>query len=186
MPLLRDGINEVIATTKMNAAPIGIISRAGKIRMILYRGSHTVENIARDGWVVANFTFDPVVWVTTAFCDLPAESFVEEVADGTRVQRLASVEAWAAFRATPGRRTRDTLVVELALLREESPRVMLHPVNRGWNSLLEATIHGTRYRMKKDDRLADLIEYHAGIVKKCGGPREIEALGLLFDYSGYP
>lgn len=186
MPLLRDGINEVIATTRMNAAPIGIVSRGGKLRMILFRGSHTAENIVRDGWVVANFTYDPVVWVTTAFCDLPPEAFVEEVAAGTRVQRLAAVEAWAAFKATPGRKTRERQVVELTLLREECPGVKLHPVNRGWNSLLEATVHGTRYRMKKDDTLADLIEHHAGIVRKCGGPQEIEALGLLFDLCGYP
>ncbi len=186
MPLLRDGINEVIATTRFNAAPMGIISRGGKLRIMLFLGSHTAENITRDGWVVANFSYDPVLWVTTAFNDLPHEAFVDEVAGGFKVQRLIAVEAWAAFRAKPGRQTTHSQVVELTLLREESLNVRLHPVNRGWNSLLEATVHGTRYLVKKDDHLADLIEHHAAIVKKCGGPREIEALGLLMEYCGYP
>ncbi len=51
---------------------------------------------------------------------------------------------------------------------------------------MKATVHSTRYRRKKDDDLADLIECHAGIARKCGGPQEVEALGLLFDFCGYP
>ena len=61
MGLLTEGINEVIATTRFNAAPMGIISRGGELRMMLFHGSHTAANIERDGWVVANFVYDPVL-----------------------------------------------------------------------------------------------------------------------------
>jgi len=75
MGLLREGINEVIATTRGNAAPMGIIVREGKLTMVVFRESHTAARLSSDGWVVANFLFDPVVYVKTAFDDrLPATS----------------------------------------------------------------------------------------------------------------
>jgi len=186
MGLLKEGINEVIATTHQNAAPMGIIRRNEKIRMVLFHGSHTAERIVSGGWVVANFIFDPVLYVTTAFEDLPAEAFVEEDAGEFTVERLCSCEAWVAYNANVERTTRQSLLISLVPLREEIGNIALHPVNRGFNSIIDATVHGTRYKVTRDKGLMDLIEYHAGIVKKCGGTREYEALSLLFDYLDYP
>jgi hypothetical protein len=186
MGLLKEGINEIIATTKGNAAPIGIIVRNEKPGMVLFGDSHTAENVETGGWVVANFIFDPVLYVVTAFDDLPPGSFIEEKAGGYTVDRLASCEAWAAFSATIEKKTRDVLVVSLTLLREASTGIVLHPVNRGFNSIIEATVHGTRYKRSRSPELLSLIEHHAGIVGKCGGPKEKEALDLLFDYIRYP
>ncbi len=185
MGLLNEGINEVIATTHLNAAPIGIIRRDGKIRMVLYHGSHTAERIVSGGWVVANFIFDPVMYVTTAFDDLPEEAFVEEKVGEFTVERLCSCEAWGAYKAKVERNTRQNLLISLLPLREEIGSLALHPVNRGFNSVIDATVHGTRYKVTRDKGLLDLIDYHAGIIKKCGGPRESEALSLLFDYIDY-
>ena len=186
MGLLREGINEIIATTKGNAAPIGIVVRNGNAGMVLFRGSHTSENVETGGWVVANFIFDPVLYVITAFDDLPHGSLVEEKAGGYTVERLASAEAWAAFSVTIEKKTRDVLVVGLTILGEATTGVVLHPVNRGFNSIIEATVHGTRYKRSRSPELLSLIEHHAGIVGKCGGQKEKEALDLLFDYIGYP
>jgi uncharacterized protein len=186
MGLLKEGINEIIATTRGNAAPIGIVVRNGKPGMVLFRGSHTSTNVETGGWVVANFIFDPVLYVVTAFDDLPEGSFVEEKSGGYTVERLAACEAWAAFSATIQKKTPDVLVVDLSLLGEASPGIALHPVNRGFNSIIEATVHGTRYTRSRSPELLSLIEHHAGIVGKCGGPKEKEALDLLFDYIGYP
>jgi uncharacterized protein len=186
MGLLREGINEVIATTKGNAAPIGIMVRNGKPGMVLFLGSHTSENIESGGWVVANFIFDPVLYVITAFEDLPPDSFVEEKAGRYTVERLASCEAWAAFSVTIEKRTRDAIVAGLMLIREAETGIVLHPVNRGFNSVIEATVHGTRYRRSRNPELLSLIEHHAGIIAKCGGPDEKEALERLFDYIDYP
>ena len=72
MGLIKGGINEVIATTAFNAAPIGIHYRDKTASMIIFSGSHTAKNLERDGWVVANLVHDPVLYVRTAFEDLPA------------------------------------------------------------------------------------------------------------------
>jgi hypothetical protein len=180
--LLKDGINEVIATTASNAAPIGIHLRDGGYRAVLFLGSHTRQNVERDGWLVANIIHDPVIYVRTAFSDLPADAFVREDIGGMEMYRLEGAEAWAGFSARIRRRTTGSVVAELTLLEEFTADPQVLPVNRGFNSIIDATVHATRYRLFHDPGLTDLIEYHAGIVRKCGGVRELEALDLLMSY----
>ena len=182
MGLLRGGINEVIATTTFNAAPIGIHYREKKYRAFLFLGSHTAGNIARDGWVVANFVHDPVIYVKTAFEDLPKDQFIEEPVNGKTMHRLAGADGWAAFSATVEHRTAETMTVSLGLEKELIEVVAVYPVNRGFNSLIDATVHATRYRITRDAELKKHIEYHAGIVRKCGGKKELEALEMLNGY----
>jgi hypothetical protein len=182
MGLLREGINEIIATTAFNAAPMGIHYRNGSATMILFAGSHTAENIERDGWIVANFVYDPVLLVMTAFEDLPRESFINEPVNGKILQRLSGADAWAAFTATVEHKTREAMRVRLTLEKEIIEDVSVHPVNRGFNSIVDATVHATRFRENQDQELKNLIGYHAGIVRKCGGKRDIEALDLLLKY----
>jgi len=177
--LLRGGINEVIATTAFNAAPIGIHYRDKKFRAVLFLGSHTAENIARDGWVVANLVHDPVLYVKTAFEDLPREQFIEEPVNGKTMHRLAGADGWAAFTATVDHQSAETMTVSLKLEKELIEEVALYPVNRGFNSLIDATVHTTRYKISRDAELKKHIDYHAGIVRKCGGKRELEALAML-------
>jgi uncharacterized protein len=180
--LLKDGINEVIATTWQNAAPMGLIYRNQVVRMVAFRGSHTAERIRMDGWVVANFIFDPLMYVKTAFEDLPPGEFLDEMAGGITVQRLAGADAWAAYQAVVERETDDALIVKLAVLKEVVCRAAIHPVNRGFNSIIEATVHATRFQKSHEPRLHDLIRHHAALVRRCGGARELEALDLLFTY----
>jgi hypothetical protein len=179
MGLLREGINEVIATTRDNAAPMGIILRAGIHTMVVFHGSHTSENISRHGWVVANIVHDPVLYVKTAFSDLESRCFSNENAGDLVVQRLSRAEAWVAFKAIVTRDTGEALVVNLTPLREEICSCTIHPVNRGFSSVIEATIHATRFVRGKNPQLGRLISHHASIIRRCGGPREMEALELL-------
>jgi len=180
--LLREGINEVIASTYQNAAPMGIIFRNGEARMVVYRGSHTAGRIEDHAWIVANFIFDPVLYVRMAFEDLPSEYFHDEEAGGLTIQRLKGTEAWAAYKAIIERRTKETLVIRLSLLREEILSPVIHPVNRGFTSLIEATVHATRYQIAASPELLGWIEHHAAIIRKCGGNREQEALQLLYSF----
>jgi len=180
--LLKEGINEVIASTYQNAAPMGIRFRNGVARMVVYRGSHTAGRIEEYGWIVANFIFDPVLYVRTAFEDLPPEYFFEEETGDLIVHRLKDTEAWAAFKAVIERRTREALVIRLSLLKEEIISPVIHPVNRGFTSIIEATVHATRYQIAASPELLGWIEHHAIIVRKCGGNREQEALQLLFTF----
>lgn len=182
MGLLRDGINEVIATTGWNAAPMGITCRGGRSRMVVFRGSHTAENIARDRWVVANLVFDPVIYVETAFGDPGREFFVSERVADLWVRRLAGAEAWAAYSAVVTSETHEALEIDLTLLYEQMLTCAVHPVNRGFSSIIEATIHATRYVRNKNPALKTLIDHHASLVKRCGGEREKEALGLLMGH----
>lgn len=182
MGLLGEGINEIIATTDNNAAPIGIIVKGDNARMILFHGTHTLENIRKSGWVVANIIHDPVIYVKTAFDDLPEESFCSETAGDMEVRRLKDSSAWIAFRAEIKKESGEAAVVELVQVEERILDEKIYPVNRGFNSIIEAAVHGTRYIMNRDPRLAELIDHHASLVRRCGGPREREALELLLDY----
>ena len=182
MGLLKPGINEVIATTEFNAAPMGIIFREGVARMVLFSGSHTAKNIEKNGWLVANFVYDPILYVKTAFEDLSHDAFLEETINGTTMHRLKDSDAWAAFTTTIEKKTPGALMVTLIPEKEIIEEVSLHPVNRGFNNIIDATVHATRYVMNKDPELKKQIDYHAGIIKKCGGKRELEALELLLGY----
>ena len=184
MGLLKGGINEVIATTAFNAAPIGIHYREKKYRIVLFLGSHTAKNIVRDGWIVANVIHDPLVYVKTAFEDLPREMFIEEPVNGKTMHRLAGADAWAAFSATVEHRIADTMTVLLKPEKELIEDIALYPVNRGFNNLIDATVYATRYKVTRDEELKKLIDYHAGVVRKCGGKKELEALAMLAGYIG--
>ncbi len=74
------------------------------------------------------------------------------------------------------------MMVRLTLEKEIIEEVAVHPVNRGFNSIIDATVHATRYKENQDPELKKLIDYHVGIVHKCGGKRELEALELLKKY----
>ena len=182
MGLLREGINEIIATTASNAAPMGIHLRNNNITMVLFTGSHTAQNIERDGWVIANIVYDPVLFVRTAFEDLPRESFIDEPVNGRIMQRLSYPDAWAAFTATVENKTNEAMMVRLTIIKEIIEGVSVHPINRGFNSIIDATVHATRYKENQDPKLQELIGYHAAIIRKCGGKREMEALDLMLKY----
>ena len=185
MGLLKEGINEVIATTHQNAAPMGIIFRNGRYGMVVYRESHTASRIEEHGWVVANLVFDPLLYVRTAFDDLKPGDLVQETVHGMVMQRLAAAEAWVGFSAMVERSTPETLVVRLTPLREEVRSWDMHPVNRGFNSVIEATVHATRFVRNHDPDLAKLIRHHARLVNRCGSQRDVEALDLLYSYIGF-
>ena len=180
MGLLGAGISEVIATTRQNAAPIGIHRDGTGLWAVLYRGSHTAANAARDGWLVANVIHDPVLFVRTAFDDLPSDAFVP--IPGRGWDRLAAAEGFAACRVEVLHETPDALRIGLTVVHEEVIEPRCVPVNRGRCAVIEATVHATRYRSSRDPRLSRLIEHHAVIVRKCGGPDELEALALLRGY----
>jgi hypothetical protein len=182
MGLLTEGINEIIATTRQNAAPIGIINRGGSLKIVLFKGSHTVENVLADGIFVANFVFDPVIFVKTAFEDLENEYFEEETFEDITFYRLKDAEAWILYKAELLQETKEAFIFELSPLKEAILQLNLHPVNRGFNNIIEATVHATRYVINHDPDLKDLIEYNLGTLKKCGGEQELKALKLLNIY----
>ena len=194
--ILGDGINEVIATTAdpatgaPNAAPMGIICRNDRIMMRLFHGTHTERNIRASGWVVANLTFDPMVYVQSAFGDLPEDAFAKITAGESNLhlptpklmQRLRTCEAWEAFTATIVSDNPETLVVELIPVSFGIINLLPHPPNRALAGIVEATVHATRYVMTRDPALWVLIEQSAETIRKCGGKEHGAALDVLLAY----
>ncbi|PKL59331.1 MAG: DUF447 domain-containing protein [Methanomicrobiales archaeon HGW-Methanomicrobiales-4] len=179
---MQEGINEIIATTRLNAAPIGIICRGGNLMMSVFRTSHTAENIEEQGLIVANITHDPVLFVKTAFSDLPSEEFIKEEIEGRTVWRLKGAVSWVVYETRVDQKTEQKLLVSLTPIRVEFSDTPLIPINRGLNSIIEATVHGTRYVLTRDQKLKFLIDHHMDLVRRCGGEREFLALRLLDEY----
>lgn len=179
---MQEGINEVIATTRGNAAPMGIICRNGRLMMAVFRTSHTSRLIEESGMIVANIIHDPILFVRTAFTDLTLEEFSEEHAGGQTVYRLSSASSWVAYKATIDKKTDLKLLISLEPVRVELADTPVIPINRGLNSIIEATVHSTRYILTRDPALRFLIDHHADLVRRCGGDKEIQALELLLDY----
>lgn len=85
------GISETIVTSgsgKANAAPIGIILKADKPFVRVYRGSTTYSNILDEEYFIANITYDPLLFVRSTFGDLNADEFVMESINGKRCPAL--------------------------------------------------------------------------------------------------
>jgi hypothetical protein len=180
MGLLGEGITEVIAVTQDNAAPIGIIVKSGQSpKMILYKGSKTAENIVKYGWVTANFVSDSYLYPLYAFSDVAKESLRKVFIGGTIMQILVESDAWMGFWARIVHETEDVYFVELEPVASEYERDEMRPVNRGFNAVIDATVHATRYVTNHDEELLKLIQYHLHIVQKCGGSRDQEAAALI-------
>jgi hypothetical protein len=176
---MQDGINEVIATTMVNAAPMGIICRDNRLMMAVFRTSHTALHIENQGVIVANIIHDPVLFVQTAFSDLPSDAFIYENVGDQEVCRLADAQSYVIYRADIVQKTEQKILVSLTPEKTQLAHTPLIPINRGFSSVIEATVHGTRYIINKDPKLLILIDHHADLVMRCGGEKERTALRLL-------
>jgi len=169
-----DGINEVIGITIgewINTAPLGIIvenpeSRFAKLRIY---PSHTRNNL-KSGVLYVNIVHDPLVFAISAFDDLSEEWF-----ESIEPPIIKGALAWCKFKAD----LRNGWV-DLELLKGEVLRKELRAINRGLNALIEALVHATR--LKQSPKLIEKVRYYAGIVEKCGGRREKEALEVMWSY----
>jgi len=180
--ILREGINEVIATTHGNAAPMGVIRHGKRLHMAVYLTSHTAQNIQTYPWVVLHITDDTRWFVKAAFSDPDPEEYVSETLEGISIQRLKELESWIACTCTIENKTAQQVLVSLTPVHVVQSSHVFHPVNRGYNSVIEATVHATRYVHTKDPILGDLISFHIGVAKKCGDSTVKEAIDLLLSY----
>ena len=115
---MQEGINEIIATIKLHAAPMGVICRGDRIMMAVFRSSHTASLIEETGLVVANIMHDPVIFVRAAFSDLDPDDFIEFEEAGQQVCRLSSAESWVVYHATIDQKTEQKLLISLEPMRD--------------------------------------------------------------------
>lgn len=173
-----NGISEVIATTRSdsgipNAAPIGIIWNRDRLYVQLFSGSHTRQNAARTGKIVANITHDLMMYVECTFEDPGPEAF--EYPGGMDYPVLKRVSAWILFECNQSKGN----MFELTPIRGVIHDKPMLCINRGKNAVIEALVHATRYRLNGDAQYLDLIEHYDRIVQRCGGDREKEAIARL-------
>ena len=178
-----EGISEVIFTTIScdgipNAAPIGLHRKDGRFFAGIY-SSRTLENILRNPRAAANIVDDPVVFVQSALSDIEPAGF--EFVDDFPV--LKNVLGWILFDCRCKKKEKITLV-ELSPVMGKVDMCRIRPVNRGFNAVIEASIHATRYVILKEQKYLDCINYYDTIVRKCGGAREKEAMKMLYGLIG--
>ena len=182
MGLLSHGINEIIAVTKDNAAPIGIILRDGQCpKMILFKGSKTEENIRKYGWVTANFVSQASLYARFAFHDAETD---ELTAEGD-MQRLRDADAWIGFTAEVVHETEQTYLVDLTPVSETVIHPGIRRVNRGFDAVIDATVHATRYVFNHSEELRQHILYDFELIRKCGGEDELAAKQILEEAVGF-
>ncbi|MDO9097613.1 MAG: DUF447 family protein [Candidatus Methanoperedens sp.] len=180
---IREGISEVIFTTLSpdgipNAAPIGLHRKGNRLFARIYN-SKTLDNIISKPMAAANIVYDPVLFVKSALSDIEAERF--EYVDVFPV--LKDAPGWILFNCKY-KKGKNVSVVELKPINGKITIRKLQPVNRGFNAVIEASIHATRYVVFKEQKHLERIEYYNTIVKKCGGAQEKEAMRLLYEAIG--
>jgi hypothetical protein len=180
---IHDGISEVIFTTISpdgipNAAPMGLHNKGGRLFVRIYN-SKTLENIMKKPIAAANIVDAPLLFVQSALSDVEPERF--ELIDGFPV--LKDALGWILFNCKC-KKGENISVVELSPIKGKINTRNIRPVNRGFNAIIEASIHATRYVVFREQKYLEHIEYYNSIVKKCGGAREKEAMGLLYELIG--
>jgi hypothetical protein len=180
---IREGVSEVIFTTISsdgipNAAPMGLHNKNGRLFVRIYN-SKTLENIMKKPIAAANITDDPVLFVQSALSDVGQERF--EFMQGIPV--LKDAMGWILFNCKY-KKGENISIVELSPIKGKIITRKLKPVNRGFNAVIEASIHATRYVLFREQKYLEHIEYYNSIVRKCGGEREKEAIGLLYELIG--
>lgn len=178
-----EGISEVIATTinrKPNAAPLGIHNKEPRLFAKIF-SSKTLENIKESGFLVANIIDDPILFVKSAFGDLEESCFDMVFIDNKAYPVLKDANAWVLF-LCKCRPSKNATQVDLITVEGRVVRKLVIPLNRGFNAVIEAAIHGTRYLALGNKKYLDCIDYYNKIASKCGGERERTAMKLLYDF----
>lgn len=206
--IICEGVNETIVTTVSkdgvpNAAPIGIIRKDEKVFVKLYP-STTCQNVIDSGYLVANITHDPMLFVMAAlgniddrgFERMECETVPDNCIDNTCTAANSNVDTCApTFMRLKGctcilfecERLTDSTEPEVFSLKPVSTVIEKQvpiPVNRGFNALIEACVAATRFVLFRDDESLDVIRNSRILVNKCGSRRDKDAFQLLVEKIG--
>lgn len=181
-----DGISETIVTTMQgwspNAAPIGIIRKGNRVFIRLFKGSITYFNVHSEGVLVANVVNDPVIFVRSTFSNLKESDFSFVSVSGREFPVLKDALSWVVFECNNMKMSHEALVAELLPIHAHINRSPVQTPNRGFNAVIEAAVHATRYKLTGDEKYLKLIRAYSAIVSKCGGEREKNAINMLNDF----
>lgn len=188
---IREGISETIVSTGLkspNAAPIGIILKGNENPFVrLFKGSHTWENVSNERYLAANIVYDALLFVRSTFFDLGPSEFEYITASGLNFPVLKASTAWVVFECVNLKNTDQALVTELLPVKagfNERNKKALPVPNRGFNAVLEAAVHATRYQLTGEEKYIELIRHYETLASRCGGDSEKKAMKLLYEVLG--
>jgi uncharacterized protein len=187
---IQEGIYETIVSTGLetpNAAPIGIVVKGGRTFVRLFKGTHTWANVFKEKYLVANIVYDPLLLVRSTFFDLESSEFEYVSVCGLNFPILKEASTWIVFECTNIKDTDHALVADLIPIKagfNDANSKSLPVPNRGFNAVLEATVHATRYQLSGDEKYLKLIRHYESLAFKCGGKREKQAMKLLYEVLG--
>jgi uncharacterized protein len=187
---IREGISETIVSTGLeqpNAAPIGIILKGGRPFVRLFKGSHTWANVLKEKYLVANIVYDSLLFVRSTFFDLEPSEFDYTPVRGLSFPILKEAATWVIFECINVKNNDQALVTDLVPIEagfNEDNRKDLPVPNRGFNAVLEATVHATRYQLTGEEKYLELIRHYETLASKCGGEKEKKAMKLLYEVLG--
>lgn len=187
---IREGISEVIVSTGFehpNAAPIGIVMKGESPFVRLFKGSNTWANVSKERFLASNVVYDPLLIVRSTFFNLEPSEFEYVDAGGLKFPVLKEAIAWVVFECVNVKNTEQALVADLVPVKagfNELNRKELPVPNRGFNAVLEATVHATRYQLTGEEKYLELIRHYESLASKCGGDREKKAMKLLYEVLG--
>ena len=125
--------------------------------------------------MTANFVSDSLLYPKYAFSDAAPE----ELASDGEYQYLKAADAWILFKAEVTNETEATYLVDLTEVKTEILRPGIRRVNRGFDAVIDATVHATRYIRTEAPDLKEKILYDFDLIRKCGGKQEQEAKKIL-------
>lgn len=187
---IREGISETIVTTGLefpNAAPIGIVMKGGRTFVRLFKGSHTWENVSKEKYLAANVVYDSLLFVRSTFFDLEPSEFDHVTLRELKFPILKEAVAWVVFECINLKDTDQALVADLIPVEagfNEANRKNLPVPNRGFNAVLEATVHATRYQLAGEEKYLELIRRYESVASRCGGENEKKAMKLIYEVLG--
>jgi|GEM_PF-160786 len=190
---------------KYNAAPIGIIWKNNKLFLHLFKGTNTRRNLMTEEYFAANITDDAVLYATSTFYDLEDEHFstvlVEEktaankpIATSSKTAAETTIETaaenipilkeanrYVIFKCLSKTESDDTTIIDIepvlfGKIRDEDGGKL---INRGFNSVIDACVHMTRYEKTKNPTYIDHIRHHFNLIHRCGRKRDKEGLAIL-------
>jgi hypothetical protein len=169
------GITESVVTTvgpggTWNVAALGL--HAGDpVTARTWGRTRTRRNFEREGRGYVQFTRDPVLFVEAALSITEREEPVLPAADAWIETGVEAVD-----RGTSG----GTGWIDWALHPIETgvENRVVPVTNRGYSAVIEATVAASRLDVDAYDRdeLLDRLDHVAGVARRCGGPREREAI----------
>lgn len=180
-----NGISETIFTTgtdSPNAAPMGLICKDDRIQIRLFKGSQTYENVVNEKCLVANVVIDPVVFARSTFTNLHDKEFEMVSVNNRKYPFLKNALSYVIFECSDIRYTKNTLVADVLPLYACINRNVIKAPNRGFNAVLDALIHATRYRVFDHEKYLNMVYELNNTVKKCGGSKENKAMEILYYY----